>query len=770
MEELKNSSEGTFNNLIHWIDVAYSLGFCPIALKIGHKYPLLKEWSKSQRSLANLKQIKYFIKTNIDEITTKGGGFGVLTGEVSGIVVVDIDVKNNGVEVWNELISKNSLPDTLSVVTGSGGYHYYFKYDERTKQLTNKSNALGDGTGIDIRTNGGQIVFISSVHPVTKQEYRINTKYEITTMPDWLYCKLTQKPKKDPITNPKNSDTSLIVELLNLLNPSRVDNYDDWVKVGMILNNELGDEGKDIWMQWSKKSEKFDSKVIESKWNSFKSDKKVKVTLGSLHFLASEDNSKDYKRLIMNRNKSKIDLHEDYYFSDLNVEIKDLVGYETVFDSYGEAYGWLKEKLGKCVRMIGNSETTIIVKENPSITFNVVNYSKFKRNHGHRGSLYKENDDKIKTCTISSILTVDSDLDSKEIIYTPYHDKDPHDQKKYMNIFPGYQARKVDKVDMEKIAPILSHMKEILSYGNDEYFQYMLLWFAFCFQRPTELTEVMMVFYGDKGGEGKSLFLDWVMTYLFGIRNSSKFSSIDRLKSWSGNMKNKLFIWIDEFVSVDTNSGDFTKPFDELKMFFTDDHIESNSKFEMTDINRNYVRIMGTNNRRPTHLKNGWERRLWFTKVSPEKRRDYAYFRELRKSLNQEAANHFFTYVMEMDIKDKIIQEFPITKELEDIREMSRSLAERYLEGIKDQSIPKPLCFRKQSNETQEYYAFHTDALYREFKDWCHEGNYNTPKEIEFRYTCKTYCTEPGSTRNRIFINGIRKVGWYWFGLGDLDE
>jgi hypothetical protein len=48
------------------------------------------------------------------------------------------------------------------------------------------------------------------------------------------------------------------------------DDYDNWLKVGMAIKSELGDGGFNEWDQWSKQSSKYDPKVMEAKWRSFK--------------------------------------------------------------------------------------------------------------------------------------------------------------------------------------------------------------------------------------------------------------------------------------------------------------------------------------------------------------------------------------------------------------------------------------------------------------------------------------------------------------------
>ena len=55
-------------------------------------------------------------------------------------------------------------------------------------------------------------------------------------------------------------------EVLQYITP---EDYEIWIKVGMILKGEFGDNAYDLWNHWSSKSEKYDPEIMFNKWNSF---------------------------------------------------------------------------------------------------------------------------------------------------------------------------------------------------------------------------------------------------------------------------------------------------------------------------------------------------------------------------------------------------------------------------------------------------------------------------------------------------------------------
>lgn len=81
---------------------------------------------------------------------------GLLTGAVSGVIVLDIDPRHGGDKTIEALQKQfGDLPLTWSVKTGGGGWHLYFKHPGG--RIGNSAGKIGEG--IDLRGDGGYIVF-----------------------------------------------------------------------------------------------------------------------------------------------------------------------------------------------------------------------------------------------------------------------------------------------------------------------------------------------------------------------------------------------------------------------------------------------------------------------------------------------------------------------------------------------------------------------------------------------------------------------------------
>ena len=91
---------------------------------------------------------------------------GIRTGQISGVVVLDIDPKNGGLESWSELQDIHTRVDTLICHTGGGGKHLYFKAPDELLKSTGSQIA----PGIDTRAEGGYVIAPPSLH-ISGQRY-----------------------------------------------------------------------------------------------------------------------------------------------------------------------------------------------------------------------------------------------------------------------------------------------------------------------------------------------------------------------------------------------------------------------------------------------------------------------------------------------------------------------------------------------------------------------------------------------------------------------
>lgn len=111
----------------------------------------------------------------------------IVTGALSGLVVVDVDPRHGGDNSLRRLEKEHgALPKTMESITGGGGRHLYFSHPGG--EIHNRANIE---PGIDLRGDGGCIVAPPSVHPSGKR-YRWKKGHgpgqvKPARLPDWLH-------------------------------------------------------------------------------------------------------------------------------------------------------------------------------------------------------------------------------------------------------------------------------------------------------------------------------------------------------------------------------------------------------------------------------------------------------------------------------------------------------------------------------------------------------------------------------------------------------
>ena len=129
-------------------------GWSVLPLKRGDKRPLIL-WETLQQHHADAATLaQWFLRWPEANV-------GVVTGEISNLIVLDVDPKHGGDDSLAELERRfGKLPDTVEARTGGGGRHLYFAHPGGL--LLNRA---GLRQGIDLRGDGGYVVAPPSLHP-----------------------------------------------------------------------------------------------------------------------------------------------------------------------------------------------------------------------------------------------------------------------------------------------------------------------------------------------------------------------------------------------------------------------------------------------------------------------------------------------------------------------------------------------------------------------------------------------------------------------------
>lgn len=127
-------------------------------------------------------------KAEVKKWVAEGGNYGILTGKISGIAVIDID-NHNGVDGAKNLDNfceayGIDLPDTKTVITPSGGMHLYFKLNESYNEAQFIQNHK-ELEGVDFQTHGRYVVGWGS--QIDGVKYQVINDVEMAHLPTkWI--------------------------------------------------------------------------------------------------------------------------------------------------------------------------------------------------------------------------------------------------------------------------------------------------------------------------------------------------------------------------------------------------------------------------------------------------------------------------------------------------------------------------------------------------------------------------------------------------------
>lgn len=229
------------------------MGWSIIPIRMGDKKPAI-EWKRFQEVAATEDEITSWFE---DGVPDGNGGLttyfnlAVITGEVSGLVVVDCDNQ----DALTYAVNEAGLFSLLTVSTTRGS-HMYFKHP-KGERVQCKAGGVGrdwpNVAGLDLRGDGGYVVAPPSVKLDAdgnfKHQYRFSCPSEevenfVSTIPLWPGMNI--RPPQGPVTNEPFS--------FSKLNLSGVRSYGANVWSDMKANvEEMGrkmrnGDGRNPWM------------------------------------------------------------------------------------------------------------------------------------------------------------------------------------------------------------------------------------------------------------------------------------------------------------------------------------------------------------------------------------------------------------------------------------------------------------------------------------------------------------------------------------------
>ena len=128
-------------------------GWSVIPIRPMDKRPLIA-WREYQTRRAAPEELLSWFRS------WPAANLAIVTGAISGLVVLDLDPAHGGMESWRVMVQHyGPVGATPSAISGGGGRHLYFAHPG-----TQLRNRAGLRPGMDMRGDGGYIVAPPSRH------------------------------------------------------------------------------------------------------------------------------------------------------------------------------------------------------------------------------------------------------------------------------------------------------------------------------------------------------------------------------------------------------------------------------------------------------------------------------------------------------------------------------------------------------------------------------------------------------------------------------
>lgn len=171
--EAWDSSKSSGSSQVSHLEAALrylAKGWSIIPIRPNDKKPYLSSWLEYQKRHPSVDEVKEW--WTLHPIA----GIGLVCGKISGVIVVDIDVKDG--QPKHTL----KLTPSLSAKSGGGGSHVFYKWREGLVGAR-----VGIQQGVDIRSDASYIILAPSLHPSgNRYEWITDENEPLAPAPVWL--------------------------------------------------------------------------------------------------------------------------------------------------------------------------------------------------------------------------------------------------------------------------------------------------------------------------------------------------------------------------------------------------------------------------------------------------------------------------------------------------------------------------------------------------------------------------------------------------------
>lgn len=218
----------------------------------------------------------------------------------------------------------------------------------------------------------------------------------------------------------------------------------------------------------------------------------------------------------------------------------------------------------------------------------------------------------------------------------------------------------------------LEHLRQNLCGGCREYYDYLLGWMAMAVQRPARQGHVAVVLRGGRG-TGKSFFANH-----FGKLFGNHYLRVSNAKHVTGafnaHLQDTLVLFSDEAFAANDKRAEGV-----LKTLITEEELTIEPKGVDARMSPNFLHLILASNEEWVVPAGFDERRFFVLDVSTNRQQDVAYFRAVRKQLENGGYEALLHTLLAHNLKDFEVRTVPHTMALDEQKVLSLKGPERWL-------------------------------------------------------------------------------------------
>ena len=297
------------------------------------------------------------------------------------------------------------------------------------------------------------------------------------------------------------------------------------------------------------------------------------------------------------------------------------------------------------------------------------------------------------------------------------------------NFWAGYKAQMVEHVDMNLINPILDLLKVVWADNDKDVYKVLLYFWSELLKNPQDLPnkENAILLIGQQG-IGKDFVVNFFQNYVIGENLVGRLTGIESaVGSFNGALRGKALCVVNEMAST---REQFRSNFDKIKPLISNNEIMINQKgVDSYPVNNISSWLFFSNHDDVLYLEKD-DRRYTCLRANSKYKGNHKHFKNIIKQcFNQEAGNHMYTYLMNLQEEEVLHpSELKTTALKEELKYSSLTSSERF--------IHESLEFRKDNlGEEQDEYDYDwrleneilAKDLYKEYKQWCDDNGERRP-------------------------------------------